>query len=210
MKRLYLASSIDRTGVDIGKDIGRDPKKLKLAFISTAAEIEEGEKKWLKDDKQGLERAGFNLFEYTITGKTPERIKEDFKDVDIIHVNGGNEYFLMQEVIKSGFDRFVNKWVDSGKIYIGSSAGSIIMGPDMGPTYTKEDIERAPELKNLKGLGIVDFVILPHWGQNHFKDFYLQYRMKHNYKPKNKLILLNDWQFVKVEGNMYKIVDVRD
>jgi hypothetical protein len=39
---------------------------------------------------------------------------------------------------------------------------------------------------------------------------YLNHRLKLAYKPENKIILLNDWQYVKVVGDTYKIVDIRD
>ena len=33
MKKLYLASSIDVTAAGVAKDIGKDPKRLRMAFI---------------------------------------------------------------------------------------------------------------------------------------------------------------------------------
>ena len=64
--------------------------------------------------------------------------------------------------------------------------------------------------KKMRGLGLVDFLILPHWGNDRVREKYFGFRLKHAYQPENKLILLNDFQYVKVEGNMYRIVDVRE
>ena len=211
MKRLYLASSIDLTAGNIAKDIGKDPKRLKLVFISTAAEPESGDKQWLIDDRGGLEKAGFNISDYTLTGKTPKDIEEDLVNFDVIHVNGGDSFYLLLQARKSGFDRWIREKVDSGeKIYIGSSAGSIVCAPDTMNASFFENFGYFKKLKTYEGFGLVNFMVFPHWGSEFFRDKYLSHRMKIAYKPENKIILLNDWQYVKIVGGTYKIVDIRD
>lgn len=208
MKKLYLASSVDVTAVGIAKDIGKDPKKLKLAFISTAAEPEKGNKDWLDNDRNGLIGAGFDLFDYTITNKTVRDFQNDLQDVDIIHVNGGNTFYLLLEARKSGFDKWIKNFVENGKIYTGSSAGSIIAAPNIGPLRILETKIYERKLKTYNSFGLVDFIIFPHWGSKDFKNSYLNHRVDFAYKPENKIILLNDRQYVKVENSMYQIVEV--
>lgn len=208
MKKLYLASSIDLTAKNIVKDIGGDPKKLKLVFISTASEVEKGKKDWLDNERNGLVKAGFNLFDYTITGKTVKDFNRDLTPADIIHVNGGNTFYLLLQARKNGFDKWIKKAVDAGKIYIGSSAGSIVASPNIEITRKLETKIYEKQLKNFTGFGLVDFIVLPHWGSKYFKGLYLNHRLDFAYKPENKIILLNDWQYVKVEDDMYKIVEV--
>lgn len=211
MKRLYLASSIDRTAERIAKDIGKDPKSLKLVFISTAAEGEKGDKRWLEEDRNGLVKAGFNITNYTITDKSPSDIENDLKNFDIIHVNGGNSFYLLLQARKSGFDKWIKITILSGKkIYIGSSAGSMVVSPNIEIARKIETGEYENKLKSFESFGLVDFITLPHWGSDYFKSMYLNHRLDFAYKPENKIILLNDWQYVKVEGEMYKIVDIRD
>jgi len=208
MKKLYLASSIEVTAAAIAKDIGKDPKKLKLAFISTATEPEKGNKNWLDNDRSGLVRAGFNLFDYTITDKTPQNIENDLRNTDIIHVNGGNTFYLLLQARKSGFDKWIKKAVNNGKIYTGSSAGSIIASPNIEVLRILEIKIYKEKLITYDSFGLVDFIIFPHWGSRDFKNSYLNHRIDFAYKPENKIILLNDRQFVKVENDMYKIVEV--
>ncbi|MHB8903587.1 MAG: Type 1 glutamine amidotransferase-like domain-containing protein, partial [Patescibacteria group bacterium] len=69
--------------------------------------------------------------------------------------------------------------------------------------------KEAPKLKGYRGLGLVDFVVLPHWGSDHFRSRYLNQRLAHNYNLKNKLILLNDYQYIEVKDDWYKIVEVK-
>ena len=208
MKKLYLASSIDVTAGAIAEDIGGDPKKLKLAFISTAAESEKDNKEWLKDDRNGLVKAGFDLSDYTITNKTPQKIDNDLRNADIIHVNGGNTFYLLLQARKSGFDKWIKKAVNNGKIYTGSSAGSIIASPNIEVLRILEAKIYKEKLKTYDSFGLVDFIVFPHWGSKDFKNSYLNHRVDFAYKPENKILLLNDRQFVKVENDMYKIVEV--
>ena len=69
MKRLFLASSIDRIAKHIAKKISKDVKKLKIAFITTAAEPEleknHDDREWFDNDRKGLINASFNIFDYT-------------------------------------------------------------------------------------------------------------------------------------------------
>ena len=211
MKRMYLASSIDITAGSIARDIGQDPKKLKLVFISTAAEPEKGDKQWLQDDRNGLVKAGFNLFDYTITGKTLADIERDLKEVDIIHVNGGNSFYLLLQARKSGFEKWIRKVIISGeKIYLGSSAGSMIAAPNIEIAKKVETRDYEGKLKSFESFGLVNFLAFPHWGSESFKSIYLKHGIAVAYKPENKIILLNDWQYIRVEGNSYRIIDIRD
>lgn len=209
MKKLFLASSIDKTAGSIAKNIGRNPKKLKLAFIYTAGEIKERDADWINQDRKGLVDAGFDLFDYTITDKSKKQFDRDLGSVDIIHVNGGNTFYLLLQSRKSGFDKWIVKAVNKGKIYIGSSAGSIIASPNIEITKRLDTKLYERQLKNFESFDLVDFVCLPHWGSDHFKELYLNKRLKLAYKPENKIILLNDWQYVIVEDNNYRIVDIR-
>ena len=216
MKRLYLAASIDRTGEDIAKDIkketGKDPCDLKTVFINTAAEGSISEDKtWLAQDREGLVKGGLDLFDYTITNKTPKDLEKDLTDCDVIHVNGGNPFYLLLQAKKSGFDKWITDQVlKKDKIYIGSSAGTQIIGLDIKILSRPGTETDEKKLINLKGSGIIDFLIFPHWGSEKFHDLYFDYRLKFAYKPENKIILLNNWQYVKVVGDTYKIVDIRD
>jgi dipeptidase E len=212
MKRIFLSSSINFTAKAIAEEIG-DVKKLKTAFIATAAEpkSEREDIGWLNNDKQGLIDAGFDVFDYTITGKSPKDIEKDLGGMDIIHVNGGNTFYLLLQAKKSGFDKFIKKFVKKGGIYIGSSAGSIIASPDIAVTRNLDDAEHyEKQLENTNGFGLVDFIIFPHWGSEHFRDRYLNHRLNIAYNKDNQIVLLTDSQYVHVKNDFYKIVDIND
>jgi len=209
MTKLFLASEIDVVAKHIAKKLAKPANQYKTVFIPTAAEADPGDKQWLITNRQGLVKAGFNLFDYTLTDKTPKQVATDLKDVDIFHLNGGNMFYLLLQARKSGFDKFIKKAVNQGKIYIGSSAGSIIVAPDISVTRVFRDRPFKNRLKNFKALNLVNFVIFPHWGKDDFKDEYLSKRISYAYQQDSPIILLSDYQYVQVQDDSYRIVDIR-
>lgn len=206
MKRLFLASSVDVVASDIAAHLQKTG--LKLVFITTPAEGEEGEKQWLADDRSALVRAGFGVCDYTVTGKTREMVENDLAGFDVICVSGGNTFYALEKIQQSGCTEVIHDCVEYGTIYIGSSAGSVLAGPDIYPTYYLDAIEKAPNLKGYSGLGLTDVVVFPHWGSDHFKELYLNKRLEHAYTPKHKIILLTDNQYLNVTDETYRVIDI--
>ncbi len=212
MKHLFLASSIENFSVAQGifKKIGKE-KPLKTLCIKTATEDREEQRdlSWFEDDKNGLKDAGFELVIFTVTGKSESELSEALDSVDVVFVSGGNTFYLLQESQKTGFIKIIQEKVENGLPYIGSSAGSVIAGPDLEPILGIDNVELAPELNGYTGYNLVDFCVLPHWGSDNFKKSYLTNNLEPMYKEGAPLIALNNDQYVEVVGNQFKIVDVR-
>lgn len=207
--KIFLTSTISESAKDIGRKLKAKTRKLKTLFITTPADAEDGDKQWLIDDKNALIKAGFILSDYTIVGKTKSQIEKDLSETDVIYMSGGDTFYLLYQMQRLDVkETFINA-VKQGKIYIGTSAGSIIAAPDIWPIYRLEAEEWRIKVTDNKGLGLVDFIIFPHWGSDHFKDRYLNYRLEHAYNTDNQIILLNDYQYVEILEKGYQIVDVR-
>ena len=205
---LFLTSSVHAVAHDIAKRVNLS-KANKLVFIDTAAEPkgERDDLEWLKNDRRALVDAGFKVSDYTLTGKSKSQLEDDLKGFDYIYLSGGNTAYLLEQSQKSGFVSLIKELVQKGKIYIGTSAGSIIAGP-MLPDYFSEE---EAELKNKNGYGFVNFTILPHWGSEDFKERYLGERLKVVYKNDQvPLLLLTDNQYVHVQNDQIKIIDVKN
>lgn len=207
MKTLFLASEVDQVALHFVKKIKQPLKSLKAVFIPTAGEPEI-DQEWIKPNRNGLNKAGIKTFDYTITGKTAKDLERDLGDCDLIHVNGGNTFYLLLQAKKSGFDKFIKRQVEKGVIYTGSSAGSIIAAPNIRIASYYETKVYEKELENTQAFNLVDFIIFPHWGSPIFKDLYINHRVETAYKKGHKIILLNDDQYVEVKDGNYKIVDV--
>ena len=96
----------------------------------------------------------FNITEYKIGN---EIIIDDF---DIIYMMGGNTFYLLDVIRKTGFDKVIVDFINKGKIYIGSSAGSEILGNsiDVALGYDENNVN----MIDFTGLKIVDALIVPH------------------------------------------------
>lgn len=190
---------------DLVTHFERPPTGLKLAFVNTAAETEAGEKQWLKDDRDSLEKVGFVVFDYTLTGKTEQEIARDLADIDILFVAGGNTFHLLFQARKCNFEKILRQLLGKGVIYIGSSAGSVIMGPDIEVVKNIDDPAKAKDLENFAGFNLVNFIVLPHWGSQNFASGYAQ-SAELIENEKHTTIPLTDQQYIVVDRGQHEIV----
>ncbi len=201
MRKLYL------TSVRIDKLVGQlpaKPEELKLAYIPTAADPYE-DKWFIEADRKNLKELGFKFTEVDLKNQTEEKLFEALKSFDIIFVSGGNTFYLLEKVRESGFDKIIGNLLDSGVIYVGASAGATLAGPDIAPVNDLDDPSKA-KLENTKGLGLVDFVILPHYGKEKYLSRYQ--KIIDDYKDKFKLKTLTDDQAVWVEDNSVRVLEI--
>lgn len=214
MQHLFLTSSIGIEGVgeSVRRKLGHN-NNLKTAFITTPVEGDgdQDDLSWVQEDRDGLNNNGFITFDYTITNKTSAQIRQDLKDIEVLYVSGGNEFYLKEKANENNFDDIVRKLVDSGVIYIGTSAGSIIACADMSALQNLSDLAPLNKPVDTKGFGLVDLTILPHWGSENFKDRWLsEDSFNYMFKENAPLIALNNYQYIEVKGDEFNIIDVRN
>lgn len=182
--KLFLTSNAVNVLEKIVPKLLKKPEELKVMFIPTAGDPYE-EKPWLEADRGKLVELGFQVTDFDLKEKTEAEIREAVSKVDIIFVAGGNTFYLLEKARKSGFEKVIKELKNSDKIYIGSSAGSIIAGPNLEPVRDFDHPEKA-NLDSNEAFGLVDFVIMPHWGrekyaarqENAIKEFGKKYKLK--------------------------------
>lgn len=201
MQKLFLTSiKIDKL-LDI---IPKSPKELKVAFIPTAADPYVD--KWFAEaDRKKLIEFGFKLIEVDLKNKDEDQLKDILSDADIVYFTGGNSFYLLDKVRKSGFDKILPSLLDKGVIYAGSSAGAVIAGATIEPIKYLDDPSIVPELESFEALGLVDFAIIPHYGKEKYKEKH-EKTMSEFGGGKLKLVTLTDEQSIIVENDEYKIV----
>jgi len=204
--KLFLTSSVSEVAYDIPNHTDLS-KGNKLVFIDTAAEPEKGgDISWLIKDRKALVDAGFDVADYTITDKKIADLREFLPNFDYIYLSGGNTLHLLSESYKSGFISYIKELVGKGKVYIGTSAGSIITGPFV-PEYLKDD-EKHIDVEDKPAYGFVNFTVVPHWGSDFLKKNYLEERLKTAYKKDSvPYVLITDSQYILVEDSNFRIID---
>ncbi|MCX6726723.1 MAG: Type 1 glutamine amidotransferase-like domain-containing protein [Candidatus Shapirobacteria bacterium] len=203
---LFLTSSANEVMTDVVRHLPLKPSEYNVAFINTAAEPEPGDHWWVSADKKSLTDLGFNVDEFTITGLNSSQIEEKLLDKNLIFVAGGNTFYLLDQTIKNGFDQILKRKISEGIVYIGSSAGSMIVGKRIDLVCTIDDKSKAPNLKS-DGLGIVDLALLPHWGSPDFKKEYGD-GFSDMYCENVKIIPLSNKQYLWVNGINLQLVQI--
>jgi dipeptidase E len=208
VKRIFLTSHAPNVISDISHRLKFVIKNKKLAFIDTAEELATDFLQKYTTEKESFEKAGFQVKKYSITGKNEQTIRHDLQDFEVLYVSGGNTFYLLKKSLESGFNKVVKEFVENGKVYIGSSAGSIVAGPELYPATMFDDPSVLPDREKQKGFGLVDFIVFPHWGRSDFKNFYFDKKLQEAYTHTDKIILLADNQYIFVMDEWIKIVDV--
>lgn len=134
---------------------------MKVAFIPTAAEVEKV-KFYVKKGWKGLEDLGMQITELNISTTEAPKIKETIKNTDCIYISGGNTFYLLQELRKTGADELIKQHILTGKLYIGESAGAMITAPNIEYVCLMDDPNEGKELTDFEALNVVDFSTVPH------------------------------------------------
>lgn len=208
--KLFLTSKFHHVAQDIASKLSEEQKQS-VVFITTPfgyRQFKESELDWHYNNLDAMKKYGYNYEFYDITGKSSNDIEQDLAKYQTMYVEGGSPFFMMQESHKNNFGDYVKKRLDSGMIYISESAGSVVAGPDIAANSRPGKSLQDYDLQSSAGFNIVNFAILPHWGQIEKTEDYLKYKVPQSYKEDFPYILLTNSQYVEVTGDWYKITDV--
>lgn len=140
----FLLESIEKRGL-----------AKKAAIIATAAEDKE-KHKYSKLAYEQFEDMGFS--EISFFDFERDDI-EKLSDIPVIYVCGGDTYRLLNASRKQNFDKFLAEFLDNDGLYVGVSAGALILTPSIKTgDYKPQD---HPD-KDLSGFNILPYLIRPH------------------------------------------------
>jgi dipeptidase E len=169
MKKLFLSSYFAGVAKLLPDFIGTSCDGLNCVFIPTASNVEKVTF-YIGTDKKALEKLRINIDELDISKAPKETIKTKIANADIIFVEGGNTFFLLQELKRTGTDKLIIEHINKGKPYIGASAGSMIVSKDIEYVKHMDNPDAAKDLHNdFLALSLVDFCIVPHCNNFPFK-----------------------------------------
>lgn len=198
MKKLLLTSD-GFTNPNIGHRFlelaHKKPDSLRVLFVPTAA-LGEAEMSYVYESEEELTEFGI-LKKNIIWAEDLNNL--DIDNYDVIYVCGGNTFYLLNEIRQTKFDQKIIDFINQGGLYVGVSAGSIIVCPDISiaAPFDPNDIG----LQDTTGLKIIDKVITPHY-QNKEKQIIDEWKRGHAYK----IIRLNDGQAFEVSDRQEKVI----
>jgi len=144
----------------------------------------------------GIIRENISLYD----AKTRE--KPDLNDIDVLLVQGGNTFYYLHQIRKNGYWDDIRSFIERDGVYIGISAGSMMMGPyiDENLSLLGNDIG----LEDVSGFGYVDFHLLVHW-DSFFDDLHTD-AIKYCWDTGKRVIPLTDQQAILVLDNDFRII----
>lgn len=103
---------------------------------------------------------------------------------DIIYLSGGNTYYFLKHLQRSGIGKLLKEHAARGGVLAGLSAGAILMTPNIDlagyPSFDRD--ENIVGIKNRNGLNLVDFEFFPHYrNSKRYREAMLAYSKKSKY-----------------------------
>ncbi len=179
--------------------IGKPVSKIKIVFVPAAARSAE-ELKHVNESKKELLDLGIlgnNIKTVNLDKSVSFEIVADY---DVIYVCGGNTFYLLERVRKSGFDKIIKEFVKTNKLYFGVSAGSILACPNIDVAIPFD--ENDANLTDLTGLNLTDVIVSPHYCEKE-KQIVDEFKKKTPYR----VVPLADNQALLVVDKVTKIVE---
>lgn len=202
MKKLFLSSSFKDVATLFPEFASNDLLGKTVTFIPTAA-LHEKMNFYVKSGKKALEKMGLKVDELEISTAKQADIESKLQNNDFIYVTGGNTFFLLQELQRVGADKIIRKQIELGKLYIGESAGSMILSPNIEYVKDMDDPKVATDLNNFDALNIIDLYPLPH--QNCFPFKKTVEKIISNYGESLPLRPITNSQVILIDGDDIKI-----
>lgn len=169
--RLYLSSYGFGDEVDTLCDWARDRR---LGFVPNALDYVDAEPRERSNAQRlaelrslGIATDVLDLADYF---GDPEELGKTLYGFDGVWVRGGNTFVLRKAMSLSGFDDHLRDRVDSDFLYAGYSAGACVLAPDLRGLQQVDDPNAIPYAESSpqwEGLGLLDYLILPHYDSDH-------------------------------------------
>jgi dipeptidase E len=141
---------------------GKPQDEISVAIINEAFAVEDGDKRWVLDNmKSVFDNFSAEIDIVDLLALNIEEVGIRISSKDVIFVIGGNTDYLMSVFQKTGFDKLLPKLLKS-KVYVGSSAGSMVMGKRISEEAYKLIYSETSPYNISAYLGFVDFSIMPH------------------------------------------------
>lgn len=160
--KLILASDLSFLLKDGYNLTGIPKNQMKIGYIITASKTAR-DPSWFNKTRQTIKENGYDIEDFDIERKTKDEIKDFFKDKNIIHIEGGNTFYLLKAIRETGFAGILKELLSEGKVYIGTSAGAYIMCPTIEVANWNDTGRDRCGIEDFTALNYVPFVLKVHY-----------------------------------------------
>lgn len=175
--RLYLSSY--RFGVAVDRLIELVEPGARVAVVSNALDLipDESRRAYARnvhDPLADLADQGFAPFDLDLRDYfgRPDALEQALEGVGMVWAVGGNAFLLRRAMAQSGLDAILlRRLAEDSLAYGGWSAGACVAGASLRGIDLMDEPEAVTDLYDpapiYDGLGLVDFVIVPHFDSDH-------------------------------------------
>ena len=200
MKKLLLASNggfLFEHGYDL---IGIPRSEIKVGWVTTASKGVPNHA-YLERHRAAMAQGRINFTEADIESKTLDELRDFFKDKNVIHMEGGNTFYLLKAIRKIGFDTLIKELIDREVVYVGTSAGAYVACPTIEMATWGPNVKDMCGLNDLNALNLVPFLMKVHYTDD-VKELITEKIKQCKYPVR----VLRDGQGILVEDDVNKFV----
>jgi dipeptidase E len=163
MKILLTSTGLSHKDIEksFSEMVGKPYEEISVLFIENASTNE--------IEQQYVDKSFAELIDLGVLKKHIQvcHTPEDLLDIsqikqDVIYVCGGNSFHLLRDIRKTNFGEKIKEAMKKDVVYLGVSAGSIVLTPKICIASIEPADENFDKVKNLSGLSIVDFEVSVH------------------------------------------------
>lgn len=178
--------------------VGKPAKDISLTYVPTAvfgANMQD--KRWMVNAIVKLNDLKIGAIDFIDFSSQKEYWLPKLERTDVIYVEGGNAPYLLESIKNSGAD-VVLRSILKEKVYVGSSAGSMVLGERI--------LFSAKDSHTELGLEIVNFSIRPHYNRPD-KSAFTSEKLKKVAKETNSVFFgLDDNSAILIDDDKFEIL----
>jgi dipeptidase E len=187
--------------------VGKPAEEIKIAYIPTASNIEEGDKWWLIKDYSTLHGMGFAQLDIVDIAAVPKKVwMPRLEEADVLLFGGGNTFYLLYWIKKSGLMDELSEFLKT-KVWVGISAGSMAPGMSILNDEDRATVKNVlGEDVGINGLGYTRFSLKPHYLSPLFDGRGEADVAKEAEQVKEPLYAIDDNSAIVIDGDRVEVV----
>lgn len=183
--------------------LSKPPNENRLFILSTDTASEKFQQ-YIADAMTWYRRIGFtenNIAVYNLISDSVPSMRA----LDVLHIFGGNTFLYLKQIRETGLIPKIRAFIDRNGVYVGTSAGTQIMCPDIDENLMKSANDVG--LDDICGFGYVDFYTVVHWGSNEILSGDLMKSfITYSWKTGKRIVTLTDQQAILVLDDGWQII----
>ncbi len=141
------------------RTLPRLPSALRAVIVTTASVPWKERNRHAVCTQNYLSALGFICCDFLDVETEPA---ENLLGYDVIYLNGGNPFYLLHHLRRSGADSILKEALNGRMLLVGASAGAVVLGPSLTIVNWFDSSLDTYGVTDYQGLELIDFVAMPH------------------------------------------------